>query len=224
MIKIIKASKGLPLKLNAPKHTASGLERKKLKGKGQDPVAHMKAAEVAQALADKGLVGPVDDKPQDPQQMLQQYVMLENIGAPQDVISQVMKIPYAKVRDLRAEARDMYMANLSEDGVMGTLGVAFHRIEQASKKALALLATLEDKDPRLLDAAKAVVNFETQKVEMLVRTGAVKVKRRVEISSVMDQGVQGDASLFTGADAMRLLQVLTLEDDNSTYSPIATIN
>ena len=196
------------LNLANRKRTASKVLRK-----GSDPQSQMKANTIAHSMKDAGVVGAsVDGSKLSGEELLNQYITLDSIGASMDTICAILNISRPSYAVLARKSRALYVSNLSEAGVMGTIGTAFHRIDVASKRAMALLASLDDKDLRSIDAARALVAFETQKVELLVRTGAVKVKHRIEISSEIEPDGVGDPSLMSGASAMRILQMLQLQD------------
>lgn len=196
-----------PVNVRAPKRTASGTLRKK------DPAATMASIKAAEAMQSKGVVGPPSDGSKlTGDELLHQYISLDSIGAPFDTIVAILQVSRPTVMELKRKARALYVNNLSEAGVMGTIGTSFHRIELASQRAMALLATLADKDPKTLDAARAVVSFESQKIDLLVRTGAIKVKHRVEVSAELEPDGMVDSTIMSGAAAMRLLSRIQAED------------
>lgn len=206
MIHIHPPGDGPPVTLTKTRTTASGARRRK---KG-DADIQMEAAKVALELKKSGVVGNANGKT--PEEQLSQYMLLENIGAPMDVICDIMGVSISRVRKLKADAREMYISALTDSGVMGIVGVAFHRLDEMSRKTMALIAGLNESAedaPVLLQAIKALTDIETRKVELLVKTGAVKVTRKVEISGALDGSRVGDPSLMSGQVAARLLNMIT---------------
>lgn len=196
-----------PVNLRKPRQRAPGAPRI---GKG-DPQAKLLSEKAVHAMVEAGVVGKHGDEKLSDDEILQQFIMLENIGAPADAMQKILGCSPQRLQTLRFQAREVYISTLTSDGVLGTIGTAFHRIENAAKKIMAQMASLQDNDPRQVELSKSLVDFETKKVDLLVRTGAVKIKRKVEISGVFDQGQIGDPSLVSGEKAMQLLQLIAMD-------------
>lgn len=208
------------LDLKKPKTTAGGKRRYML-----HPEKSTMAANVAYRMKAEGVVGPKPGKKPTPDEQLEQYIMLENIGTPKDVIREVMSISDHTLGLLKGRAKDLYVHAVVEDGVMGAIGVAFHRLDIASKKVLSLLPFLEG--PRnskaMVEATRALVQFEAQKIDLLVRTGAVKVKRKIEVHEQLDQTGSGDPSLMSGKAAMKILNLIETSDGIDLEPPAIQI-
>lgn len=164
-----------------------------------------KAVELANKLQEDGALREARSD----EEQFAQFMMLENIGTPPDVIRQVLNIDTARFKVLRNRVRAWQVAELSEDGVVGTVSKAFHRIELAARKILMAIESGGD-DPKLVAMlTRELVDFESRKVDLLVRTGAIKLKPKIELHHVLEERAPaGDESLVSGAQAAEILKML----------------
>lgn len=201
-----------PLKLTKRKTAASGKVRSKAKGAMGVPAAK----EMAKALVDIGVID--HDKPL--LSRVPEFMTLESMGTPPDVMREVMGLTQSQYNKLRQFSIDHQVSMLQETGALGTIAQAMTRLEHASQKALAHLSTIKVSDKAVLDAVRMLSDIESRKVDILVRTGAVKVEKKIVIQQEMTANTRRDFHVLSGRAALRILQELELQEDGAYRVPM----
>lgn len=136
-------------------------------------------------LMDKGLINPEATGRMGDPETLDQFIRLYNIGAPEDVICKVLNLTKSKHDFLLKQYQDMCIEGIVALGPLGVLGTAYNRIHELSQKALATLSSLTTKTQEERKEAMELMRFvkevESEKVRMMVTTGAVAQRKKVEV-------------------------------------------
>lgn len=160
--------------------------RKKLDMEGQR-LSRKKVEVIPQinAMMAKGLINPEATGRMDDPETLDQFIRLFNIGAPEEVILQVLNLNKNKYNFLLRKYQEMCVEGILELGPLGVLGTAYHRLHELSQKALSIVAQLDSKDSagrkEVLELMRFVKDTEAEKVRMMVTTGAVANRKKVPL-------------------------------------------
>lgn len=136
-------------------------------------------------LIDKGLIDPNSSGMMGDPNTLDQFIRLYNMGASEEVTIQVLNINKAKYKHLLGQYQDMCVGDLVKMGPMGVLAEAYTRINQLSRKALEGLSLLEmakgTDRKEILELMRFVKEAESEKIRMIVTTGAVPHRKKVNV-------------------------------------------
>lgn len=130
------------------------------------------------------------------------------VGANQETICEILKIPRDTYRRLKRQHLESVVESLAETGVMGMVALSFDKMEMASARTLQLIAGLGDTpDERqdLVSAVRLLKDIENDKIGMLVKTGAIRVKKRADISAQLEVLSGGTQPLLTGEKAQAVM-------------------
>lgn len=140
------------------------------------------------------------------------------VGANKGAVCEILQISSVTYDKLKRQHIEAAVESLAEMGVVGTVALSFEKLEEASRRASQLVASLGDtKEDRqdLMNALRLLQGLESEKINLLVKTGAIKVKKKIEISTAMEKG--SAIELFSGEKAQRvmvnLMTALVEEED-----------
>ena len=188
------------------------------KGKGSSAAIIPAVEEAASKLHEAGVFNkdlPLEER-------ITEYLSYEAIGAPPAIIREAMDISNKDFKVLKNLVVDYQINALQEQGVIGTVAQIYHRLDFASRKALEFIATLDTADKTVLSALRTLTDIETRKMDLMVRSGAVNVERRISIRQDLENSRQ-DYKVITGDEALQLLAVLDEDsDEDSVYSEYDT--
>lgn len=202
-----------------PKITDPGLkELTSSRGPGRDTVDT--AIEKMLARGDvtarpEGFVAHHDDP-----DVREEFGRLLFVGASSDQIRRILRMSPGLYLKMKQRHVEQAVESLADVGVIGMVALSFEKMEEASRRALQLAANMGDKNPaQLIAALRLVKDIESNKIDLLVRTGAIKVKKKVEISG---QLVGSSTDLDGGEKAQRvMLNIMQLiEADTVEVGPI----
>jgi hypothetical protein len=143
------------------------------------------------------------------------------LGAPRRIVNKVLSISNDSYLKLSRNHLERQVNSLQEIGVIGMVARSFDNLEHASMRAMQLMAALtnEKKDQHyLLRAIETVKSIEAEKINLLVKTGAIKVKKHVEISGQLQATT--DSALFSNEKAQKvMLSLISALADDEPQSP-----
>jgi hypothetical protein len=217
-----------PVDLKKHKRTASGELRRepaatseRQKAKVEVEVAVERAIKTGEIVVrEKGAIVDTTDP-----ELREHFGRMLFMGATQDLICEVLKIQRDTYRRLKRLHLESVVESLAETGVMGMVALSFDKMEMASTKTLQLINSLgvSEKDRAdLIGAVRLLKDIENDKVSMLVKTGAIKVKKRAEISAHLEVLSGSSQPLLTGEKAQQVMVrvmadlVDAIEDDDES--------
>lgn len=118
--------------------------------------------------------------------LIEEFSKLLLVGANAFTIRSILQLTHTEYEDLHKAATEAMIRELSNTGILGTVALSFSTLQEASRRALQALASIgEGKDERddLLSTIQVVTQVEKAKIDLLIRTGAVKVKKQVELTA-----------------------------------------
>lgn len=200
-----------PIDLKKAKTTASGVVKK-------EPITtrERKASKqeievvIDRAIKNGTLVPRSGDSPADTTdpKLREDFGRLIYIGATRDTICEILKIPIETYRRLKREWLEATVDSLAETGVIGMVAMSFDKLEFASQRLLQTIASIGDKPEErsdLITAINALRNNEVDKVTLLVKTGAIKIKKKTDVSIQMESLTGGTQPLLTGDKANSIM-------------------
>ena len=106
---------------------------------------------------------------------------------------------------LKRNHLDSNVEALVEVGAVGMVALGFDKLDYASRKTMQLIAQLDQgkNSYTLMHAIRLLKEIESEKISLLVKTGAIQVKKKVEISGSMD--VNQSVQLLDGDKAQRIM-------------------
>lgn len=119
-------------------------------------------------------------------ELIEQFTNLLMVGANSSAIRAIMQLTQAEYDDLHKSSVESMIAGLANTGILGTVALSFSTLQEASRRALQALAQIDDKAENrsdLLSTIQVVTQVEKAKIDLLIRTGAVKVKKHVELTA-----------------------------------------
>jgi len=224
-IEIKKASEvdGKPLSFTSPKTTPSGnkedsrLMSRERERERVDIKESINKLIASGAIKSRTNADAVDINDPD---LRQDFGRLLYMGAPMDLVCRVLCVSTATYTKLKRMHLEASVDALGEVGVVGMVAQAFDKLEFASNRSLQLIAALgNQKEDRadLIAAINTLKAIESEKVNLLVRTGAIKIKRKVEISTHLESGTS-QKELYSGGKAQQVMLdiVASLGDINES--------
>jgi hypothetical protein len=153
-------------------------------------------------------------------QLREEFGRMVYVGVPDSDIRRVLRISRAQLVQMRREHVEQAVEALSSTGVVGVVAMSFDKLEEAGRRAMQLAATADS--PRLtIEALRLVKDLETSKIDLLVKTGAIKVKKKIEISGSLEHGTNPEQ--YEGERAQRvLLQLATMvvEEEDADFETV----
>jgi hypothetical protein len=126
------------------------------------------------------------------------------VGADAATICRILRINRSTYLNMKTAHVERAIDSLADVGVIGMVALSFDKMEEASRQALSMAANLDGVDcaQNKLAALRLVKDIEAEKINLLVKTGAIKVKKKVEISGNL---VQTGTDLDGGEKAQRVM-------------------
>ena len=132
-------------------------------------------------------------------------------GATESVACDILGVNKFEYNKLKARYLESSVESLGEIGVMGMVALAFDKLEESSRRLMQLIAGLDEKNPKervdMLNSLKLLTDIETKKVQLLVQTGAIKVRKKIDIGMDLHSGGAGER-LVSGKEAQTVMDKL----------------
>lgn len=165
--------------------------------------------------------------------LIEEFTKLMLVGANAQAVRAIMQLTQQEYDDLRKACLESAITELSTDGILGTIANSFTVLQEGSRRALAVLAGIGDKPTErndLFNAIRLVKEMEQAKIDLLIRTGAVKVKKHVQIDANFGNKSHSNIDTFNSEKARSVLvqvaSILTDEmggDDDEEDAPIVDV-
>lgn len=183
---------------------------------GKTGVASSNVIPKVNKMLAKGLINPEATGAMGDPETLDQFIRLYNIGASFEIIAKVLNIDKRKYNHLLGQYQDMCIEGIVGLGPLGVLGTAYTRLHDLSQKAMSMLGTLSGKADQKdhMELMRFVKDIEAEKVRMMVTTGAVAQRKKVEVHQHFTSSAT-DAKVVSPAKIMGLLTAL-LDEGNVT--------
>lgn len=140
--------------------------------------------------------------------LIEEFTKLMLVGATQQAVRSIMQLTQQEYDDLRKAAIESSITELSTDGILGTIANTFTVLQEGSRRALQVMAGIND-DPKnrndLFNAIRLVKEMEQAKIDLLIRTGAVKVKKHVQIDANFGARSHSNIDTFNSEKARSVL-------------------
>lgn len=160
-------------------------------------------------------------RPRDPG-VLQQFLSLVSVGADDRTILRMLGVGPMGLKDLKGMYYEMCIDQLSGKGILGAVAESFMRLQEASRRCVAAISVLSEdqvslgpdgkphiipKDLKLTkDYLLTLATIERTRIEMLVKTGAVRPKKRMDASKLFEGSTDRAIPAITGAEGQRLME------------------
>lgn len=146
--------------------------------------------------------------------LIEEFTRLMLVGANAGAVRAIMQLTQQEYDDLRKAALESSITELSNDGILGTIAQSFSVLQEGSRRALQVLAGLDDEPKNrndLLNTIRLVKEMEQAKIDLLIRTGAVKVKKHVQIDANFGVKAHNNIDTFNSEKARTVMvQVASL--------------
>jgi hypothetical protein len=140
--------------------------------------------------------------------LVEDFGRLMYLGVPRTVTCDILKISPPTYYTLKKKFIENAIEAMADTGAVGMVALSFDKLEEASRRTLQLIASLDDNAAdrnALLNAINTLKSIETEKINLLVKTGVVKVKKKIEISGELSTTSVATADLFSGDKGQKLI-------------------